>query len=84
MVAIPSPPHCGCVVGGDQAVQDLPDLGMAVHGAQVPWGKVVIDGVPVVVTAGSCQAGFANCRRVRPQRVVDMADRARVRFQAAA
>jgi hypothetical protein len=38
----------------DQAAQVLPDPGMAVvpivavHGAQVPWGKVVTDGVPVV------------------------------------
>ena len=38
----------------DQAAQVLPDPGVAVvpivavHGAQVPWGKVVIDGVPVV------------------------------------
>jgi hypothetical protein len=38
----------------DQAAQVLPDPGVAVvpivavHGAQVPWGKVVADGVPVV------------------------------------
>jgi hypothetical protein len=38
----------------DQAARVLPDPGVmvvpvvAVHGAQVPWGKVVIDGVPVV------------------------------------
>jgi hypothetical protein len=38
----------------DQAAQVLPDPGVvvlpvvAVHGAQVPWGKVVMDGVPVV------------------------------------
>jgi hypothetical protein len=38
----------------DQAAQVLPDPGVvvlpvvAVHGAQVPWGKVVIHGVPVV------------------------------------
>jgi hypothetical protein len=35
----------------DQAARVLPDPGMAVvavHGAQIPWGKVVIDGVPVV------------------------------------
>jgi hypothetical protein len=38
----------------DQAAQVLPDPGMAVvpivavHGAQIPWGKVVTDGVPVV------------------------------------
>jgi hypothetical protein len=38
----------------DQAAQALPDPGVAVvpivavHGAQVPWGRVVTDGVPVV------------------------------------
>jgi hypothetical protein len=38
----------------DQAAQVLPDPGVtvlpivAVHGAQVPWGKVVVEGVPVV------------------------------------
>jgi hypothetical protein len=38
----------------DQAARVLPDPGVAVvpvvavHGAQVPWGKVVVEGVPVV------------------------------------
>jgi hypothetical protein len=38
----------------DQAAQVLPDTAvvvrpiMAIHGARVPWGKVVMDGVPVV------------------------------------
>jgi hypothetical protein len=39
----------------DQAAQVLPDPGVvvllpvvAVHGAPVPWGKVVVQGVPVV------------------------------------
>ena len=38
----------------DQAARVLPDPGVvvvpivAVHGAQVPWGKVVMNGVPVV------------------------------------
>jgi hypothetical protein len=38
----------------DQAARVLPDPGVAVvpivavHGAHVPWGKVVTDGVPVV------------------------------------
>jgi hypothetical protein len=40
----------------DQAAQVLPNPGVvvvvvpivAVHGAQVPWGKVVVEGVPVV------------------------------------
>jgi hypothetical protein len=38
----------------DQAAQVLPDPGVvvrpiiAIHGAQVPWGKVLLDGIPVV------------------------------------
>jgi hypothetical protein len=38
----------------DQAAQVLPDPGVvvvpivAVHGARVPWGKLVVEGVPVV------------------------------------
>ena len=50
MAAIPRPRIAGGVVGGDQAVQDLPDPGMAVvpivavHGTQAPWGKVITDG----------------------------------------
>jgi hypothetical protein len=35
---------------------------MAVHGTQVPWGKVVVDGVPVVA-ARRCQACCASSRR---------------------
>jgi hypothetical protein len=38
----------------DHAAQVLPDPGVvvrpiiAIHGAQVPWGKVLLDGIPVV------------------------------------
>ena len=52
----------------DQAAWVLPDPGVAVvpivavHGAPVPWGKVVTDGVPVVA-AGACQACFVPSRR---------------------
>jgi hypothetical protein len=52
----------------DRAAQVLvdPDVVVvpivAVHGAQVPWGKVVMNGVPVVA-AGACQACFAPSRR---------------------
>jgi Nuclease-related domain len=73
----------------DQAAQVLPDPGMvvvpivAVHGAQVPWGKVVIDGVPVVsarrLPSMLCQLPVV----LGPERVVWLADQARVRFQAA-
>jgi Nuclease-related domain len=52
----------------DQAAQVLPDPGMAVvpivavHGAQVPRGKVVTQGVPVV-SPGACPACFASSQR---------------------
>ena len=56
---------------------------VAVHGAQVPWGKVVADGVPVVpaqrrqsMLAAPGGAGARAGRR--------LADQARVRFHAAA
>jgi hypothetical protein len=74
----------------DQAAQVLPDPGVAVvpivavHGAQVRWGKVVMDGVPVV--AARCLPSLL--RRLPavlgPERVADLADQARVRFHAAA
>jgi hypothetical protein len=73
----------------DQAAQVLPDPGMAVvpivavHGAQVPWGKVVTDGVPVVSATR-----LPNMLRQLPgvlgrERVAWLADQARVRFHAA-
>jgi Nuclease-related domain len=52
----------------DQAAQVLTDPDVvvvpivAVHGTQVPWGKVVMDGVPVV-PARRRQACFASSRR---------------------
>jgi hypothetical protein len=45
----------------DHAAQTLPDPGVAVlpvvvlHGAQVPWGKVVSDGVPVLPAPTSAE-----------------------------
>jgi len=57
---------------------------MAVHGAQVPWGKVVTDGVPVVsarrLPSMLCQLPAV----LGPERVAVLADQARVRFHAAA
>jgi hypothetical protein len=74
----------------DQAAQVLPDPGVvvlpvvAVHGAQVPWGKVVTDGVPVVsarrLPGLLCQLPAV----LGPERVAWLADQARVRFHAAA
>jgi hypothetical protein len=73
----------------DQAAQVLPDPGMAVvpivavHGAQVPWGKVVIDGVPVV-SARRLPSMLRQLPVVLgPERVAWLAAQARVRFHAA-
>jgi Nuclease-related domain len=74
----------------DQAAQVLPDPGMAVvpvvavHGAQVPWGKVVTDGVPVVAARRLPSMLRALPAVLGPERVADLADQARVRFHAAA
>jgi hypothetical protein len=74
----------------DQAAQVLPDPGMvvlpvvAVHGAQVPWGKVVVEGVPVVAARRLLNLLRALPAVLSPERVTDLADQARVRFHAAA
>jgi hypothetical protein len=57
---------------------------VAVHGARVPWGKVVMDGVPVVSARR-----LPSMLRVLPavlgaERVAVLANQARVRFHAAA
>jgi Nuclease-related domain len=74
----------------DQAAQVLPDPGVAVvpivavHGAQVPWGKVVVRGVPVV-SARHLPTMLRQLPTVLgPERVTALADHARVRFHAAA
>jgi hypothetical protein len=74
----------------DQAAQVLTDPDVvvrpivAVHGAQVPWGKMVIDGVPVVPARRlpSMLGGLPAV--LGPERIADLADQARVRFHAAA
>jgi hypothetical protein len=74
----------------DQAAQALAIPGVevvplvAVHGTQVPWGKLVADGVPVVSARR-----LPNLLRhlpavLGPERVARLADTARVRFHAAA
>jgi nuclease-like protein len=74
----------------DQAAQVLPDPGVvvvpivAVHGAQVPWGKVVIGGVPVVPARRLPSMLRALPAVLGPERVAGLADEARVRFRAAA
>jgi hypothetical protein len=74
----------------DQAAQVLTDPDvvvvpvMAVHGSQVPWGKVVVDGVPVVAGRRLPSMLRALPAVLGPERVAALADQARVRFRAAA
>jgi hypothetical protein len=57
---------------------------VAVHGAQVPWGKVVMDGVPVVAARRLPSMLRQLPAVLGPERVAVLADQARVRFHAAA
>jgi hypothetical protein len=74
----------------DQAAQVLPDPGvavrpiMAVHGAQVPRGKVVVDGIPVVSAKRLPNMLRQLPAVLRPERVASLVNQARVRFSAAA
>jgi hypothetical protein len=75
----------------DQAAQVLPDPGVvvvvpivAVHGVQVPWGKVVVEGVPVVPARRLPSMLRQLPAVLGPERVAGLADQARVRFHAAA
>jgi hypothetical protein len=73
----------------DQAAQVLADPQVvvpivAVHGAQVPWGKVVMMGIPVV-PAKRLPGMLRQLPAVLgPERVAGLADQARVRFHSAA
>jgi hypothetical protein len=74
----------------DRAAQVLIDPGVvvvpivAVHGAQVPWGKVVTQGVPVVA-AKRLPGMLRQLPAVQgPERITALADQARIRFHAAA
>ena len=74
----------------DQAAQVLPDPDvmvvpvMAVHGSQVPWGKVVMNGVPVVSARRLPSMLRALPAVLGPERVAALADQARIRFHPAA
>jgi hypothetical protein len=74
----------------DQAAQVLTDPDvvvvpvMAVHGTQVPWGKVVMEGVPVVPARRLPSMLRQLPAVLGPERVASLADQARVRFHAAA
>jgi hypothetical protein len=74
----------------DRAAQVLTDPDVvvvpivAVHGAQVPWGKVVVQGVPVVPARRLPSTLRQLSAVLGPERVAVLADHARVRFHAAA
>jgi hypothetical protein len=57
---------------------------MAVHGAQVPWGKVVMDGVPVVPARRLPRMLCQLPAVLGPERVATLADQARIGFHHAA
>jgi hypothetical protein len=73
----------------DQAAVVLPDPDVAVvpivavHGAPVPWGKVVTQGVPVVSARRLPSMLRALPAVLGPERVAWLADQARLRFHAA-
>jgi hypothetical protein len=74
----------------DQAAQVLTDADvvvlpiMAIHGAHVPWGKLVIDGVPVVPARHLPSMLRQLPAVLGPERVANLANQARIRFHAAA
>jgi hypothetical protein len=74
----------------DQAAQVFADPNVvvlpvvAVHGAQVPWGKVVMNGVPVVPARRLPNMLCELPAVLGPERIAALADQARVRFHAAA
>jgi hypothetical protein len=74
----------------DQAAEILAAPGVevvplvAVHGVRVPWGKLVVRGVPVV-TARRLPGLLRHLpATLAPERVAALADTARIRFHAAA
>jgi Nuclease-related domain len=87
----PLAPALGAVsFEADRAAQVLTDPDVVVvpivvvHGAQVPWGKVVTDGVPVLPARRLPSMLCELPAIVGPERVAGLADQARVRFHAAA
>jgi hypothetical protein len=74
----------------DQAARVLPDPDVvvvpivAVHGAQVPWGKLVTDAIPVVPARRLPSMLRQLPAVLGPERVAWLADQARSRFHAAA
>jgi hypothetical protein len=75
----------------DRADRVLPDPDVvvvvpivAVHGARVPWGKVVVEGVPVVAARRLPSMLRTLPAVLGPERVAAVASQARIRFRAAA
>jgi hypothetical protein len=74
----------------DQTAQVLTDPDvvvvpvMAIHGTQVPWGKVVMDGVRVVPARRLPSMLRQLPAVLGPERVAAVAGQARIRFRAAA
>jgi hypothetical protein len=74
----------------DRAAQALVDPEVvvvpivAVHGAQVPWGKVVVNGVPVVAARRLPSMLRSLPAVLSPERVAALADQARIGFHPAA
>jgi hypothetical protein len=91
MADIRSPPTLRAVsFEADQAALVLTDPEVvvvpivAVHGTQVPRGKVVTQGVPVVAARGLPSMLRALPAVLGPERVAALANQARIRFHAAA
>jgi hypothetical protein len=57
---------------------------MAVHGAQVPWDKIAMDGVPVVAARRLPSMLRQLPAVLRPEQVAALADQARIGFRPAA
>ena len=74
----------------DRAAQVLTDPDVvvvpivAVHGVRVPWGKVVMNGVPVVSARRLASLLRQLPAVLGPERVAVLANQARIRFRAAA
>jgi hypothetical protein len=86
--ARPHPARGGLRGGPGRQVLPDPDVVvvvpvMAVHGAQIPWGKVVMNGVPVVAARRLPSMLRALPAVLAPGRVAALADQARIRFHAA-
>jgi hypothetical protein len=57
---------------------------VAVHGAQVPWGKVVMNGVPVLAARRLPSMLRALPAVLGPERAASLTDQARIGFHPAA